>query len=134
MTPFVEKTYEEKVAARQAMTDAVLIGSWHLEDLDSLASPERDRLVHYRLNTLGFYDHCDADVASGPGWSAACVADLHALLDRWNEAYLGLRRWQDIDNAARADSDRNPVGKVLKSESSFIGTFRCQLPPGGTDD
>jgi len=117
MTPFVEKTIEEKRAALKAMSDAVLLTPWHREDLEPLTTVERDRLINYRHDTLGFYNYCDTIVPSAPK-SAEEIADVNAVLDRWCEFY----------------NDLNPVNKVIQSECAFIGTFRCQLPSGGNDD
>jgi hypothetical protein len=131
MTPFVEKTIEDKRAALKAMSDADLLAPWHREDLNPLTTAERDRLIKYRHDTLDFYDYCDTP--SIPKATEA-IAEVHAVLDRWCESYTGLRDWNSTTNAARAADDLNPVTKVVQSECSFIGTFRCQLPSGGNDD
>ena len=133
MTPFVEKTIEEKRAALKAMSDAVLLTPWHREDLEPLTTVERDRLINYRHDTLGFYNYCDTIVPSAPK-SVEEIADVNAVLDRWCEFYTDLRDWNNTENATRAANDLNPVNKVIQSECAFIGTFRCQLPSGGNDD
>jgi hypothetical protein len=128
VSEFVEPTDKERVAALHGLTDAALVGHyWRLDDLDGLTDHERRRLKKYRHETFGFEEYCEGLVARserGPD----DVANLRAVLDRWEGAFCGLRFWHH--DRSLFDCDRNPVAKVLIYEESRITGVRGRLGPG----
>lgn len=136
MSEFVEPSEKERLAALRGLTDAALVGHyWRLEDLDCLTDDERRRLRKYRHETYGYEVYCESVVAhgdrhgAGPGGAddPACVADLTCVLDRWEAAFLGLKRWQHERSVL--DGERNPVEKVLIYEESRLTGMRGRIGP-----
>jgi hypothetical protein len=128
VSEFVEPTDKERVAALHGLTDAALVGHyWRLDDLDGLTDHERRRLKKYRHETFGFEEYCEGLVARGER-GPDDVANLRAVLDRWEGAFCGLRFWHH-DRSIFA-CDRNPVAKVLIYEESRITGVRGRLGPG----
>lgn len=127
MSEFVEPSEKQRLAALQGLTDAALVGHyWRLEDLDALRDDERRRLKRYRHETFGFEEYCEGLVVRsdrGPGE----VADLMAVLDRWEAAFCELRLWHQ--GRSIFDCERNPVAKVLIYEESRITGVRGRLGP-----
>ena len=127
MSEFVEPSDKERLAALHGLTDAALVGHyWRLEDLDGLTDDERRRLKRYRHETFGFEDYCETLVARSDR-EPEDVADLTAVLDRWEGVFLGLKCWQHERSVL--DYERNPVAKVLIYEESRITGVRGRLGP-----
>lgn len=128
MALFVDPTEQQRQAAVDDLHDSDLVGRyWRLEDLTTLTSDERRRLVAYRYETLGFEDYCEALVAHRPR-GVSEVANLTAVLDRWDSAFHNLRLWHLERDTA--DPERNPIAKVLIYEESRISGVRARLQVG----
>lgn len=127
VSQFVEPSERERLAAVRHLSDASLVGHyWRLEDLDGLTDDERQRLRNYRHETFGFDDYCECLVAHSDR-GADEVADLTAVLDRWEAAFRGLRLWHQ--ERSILDCERNPLAKVLIYEESRITGARSRLEP-----
>jgi hypothetical protein len=125
---FVHPTDEERHAALADLSDADLIGRyWPLEDLTALTTEERHRLETYRYETFGYEKYCEELVAHRPR-GVSDVANLTAVLDRWDCAFYNLRLWHW--NRANNDVERNPIAKVLIYEESRITGVRARLQVG----
>ncbi|HZS23005.1 MAG TPA: hypothetical protein VFA63_18700 [Pseudonocardiaceae bacterium] len=128
MTVFVEPTDEQRRAALAELSDADLVGRyWRLEDLDGLTNNERARLTTYRYETFGYEEYCEKLVGHRPRGKSD-VADLTAVLDRWDNAFQNLKLWHH--KRAVTYPDRNPLTKVLIYEESRISGVRARLHVG----
>lgn len=129
MSLFVEPTDEQRRAAVADLSDADLIGRyWRLEDLTALTLDERQRLVTYRYDTVGFADYCEELVSHRPR-EARDVEHSAAILDRWDRAFYNLKLWHH--KRSHSDLARNPIARVLIYEESRITGVRARLEVGG---
>ena len=129
VSEFVEPNEKQRHAALHGLTDASLVGPyWRLDDLDGLTDDERRRLKKYRHETFGFEEYCEGLVARSER-RPEDVANLTAVLDRWEAAFCGLRFWHQ--DRSILGCERNPVDKVLIYEESRITGVRGRLGPRG---
>lgn len=127
VSEFVEPSEKKRLAVLNGLSDAALVGCyWRLEDLDGLNDDERRRLKKYRHDTFGFEEYCEGLVALSERGSDD-VANLTAVLDRWDAAFCALRSWHQ--DRVVPDPERNPVAKVLIYEESRITGVRGRLWP-----